>query len=488
MLVRVDPDARRVELKYSIKKGALPDQLSIGPGKPISTDALKEAIFRFADSLLHADGRYAGLISLLKLEPPQIAGHSVCDEIIDTNQVALPQIINAIANLDSSYIFVQGPPGSGKTYTGSHVIVDLMKRGFRIGISSNSHKVINNLLIAVEKVAKDKKFNFVGVKKSTKEKTESHINGEFIQDVFTNDDVVSALSDGAKLVAGTAWLFANPELDQMLDFLFIDEAGQVALANLVAMSTSAKNIVLLGDQMQLGQPTQGIHPGRSGESSLEYLLNDLATIPPERGIFLKTTFRMHPDICRFISDAVYDGRLEAEVDNANQRLVLKGANALNIKPTGIHYLAIDHDACSQQSEEEAALVKLLFAELLQQEYTDKDGTLHPITAKNILVLSPYNMQVNLLKQALPVDARIGTVDKLQGQEAEAVIISMTTSSGEYLPRFIEFLYSKNRLNVAISRAKCVAFLIANPALMSIRCSTPQDMAMVNTLCWVKEFN
>ena len=260
----------------------------------------------------------------------------------------------------------------------------------------------------------------------------------------------------------------------------------MALANLVAMGTSARNIVLLGDQMQLGQPIQGIHPGRSGESSLEYLLNGKATIPAEQGIFLEKTWRMHPDVCRFISDAVYDGRLEAEPNNANQALLLNSNAHPALKPTGIRYIPVEHDACSQRSEEEAALVLELITNLLEQNYRDKKGAVHSITLNDILVVAPYNMQVNLLKKTLPNGARIGTVDKFQGQEAEVVIVSMATSSGDYLPRFIEFLYSKNRLNVAISRAKCLAIFIANPALMAIRCSTPEEMALVNTLCWVQE--
>ena len=187
----------------------------------------------------------------------------------------MPQVIQAISNLDGSYIFVQGPPGAGKTYTGSHVIVSLLKQGYKVGVSSNSHKAINNLLHGVEKVAKAEGFSFRGAKKSTAAKPESCLDGEFIEDVFENNDILDCLEGfGAyQLVAGTAWLFADSGIDQRLDYIFVDEAGQVALVNLVAMGTSAKNIVLLGDQMQLGQPIQGVHPGRSGESSLVYLLN-----------------------------------------------------------------------------------------------------------------------------------------------------------------------------------------------------------------------
>jgi uncharacterized protein len=238
--------------------------------------------------------------------------------------------------------------------------------------------------------------------------------------------------------------------------------------------------------MQLGQPTQGVHPGRSGESSLDYLLNGMATIPAERGIFLGTTWRMHPDVCGFISDAVYDGRLAPELHNEKQRLLLGKDAHPALMSAGIRYVPIEHDACSQKSQEEAELIVELVGSLLKQRYRDKSEREHPMSLNNILVVAPYNMQVNLLKQMLPEGTRVGTVDKFQGQEAEVVIISMTTSSGEYLPRFMEFLYSKNRLNVAISRAKCLAVFIANPALMAIRCSRPDEMALVNALCWVPE--
>lgn len=484
----VDHDERRVTFKLGLRKEPPAALLHIGLGGPISSEKLKKAVCRFADSVVDDTGAYPALCAFLNREPPRIKGHMAGNPIIANEHDALPQIIEAIAGLDRSVIFVQGPPGAGKTYTGSHVIVELLRRGCSVGISSNSHKAINNLLEAVEKVAVQRGVDFYGVKKSTARKEDSQFDGRRIQDVASNDDVLLALDHGARLVAGTAWLFADPQMDQALDYLFVDEAGQVALANLVAMGVSARNIVLLGDQMQLGQPTQGVHPGCSGASSLEYLLDGVSTIAPEQGIFLKTSYRMHPDVCRFISDAIYDGRLEAEDANRNQALVLRQDAHPGLKPTGIAYLGVAHDACSQRSVEEAELIKSLYADLLAQRYKDRHGETRPMSKENILVIAPYNMQVNLLKQVLPDGARVGTVDKFQGQEAEVVIVSMATSSGDYLPRFIEFLYSKNRLNVAISRAKCLALFIANPALMSIRCTTSDDMALVNTLCWIRDFS
>ncbi|MBV5340269.1 MAG: TM0106 family RecB-like putative nuclease [Deltaproteobacteria bacterium] len=483
--LHIDEDTRRVTFKYSPKNEPLPERFNIGPGGPISTSIITNAIFRFADSLIAQDDRYQAIAAILTQEMPRINGHEQGRPIVNESLDAMPQIITAIANLDQSYIFVQGPPGSGKTYIGSHVIVALLKQGYRVGVSSNSHKAINNLLKSVELVALAENIPFRGAKKSTSNKPDSMFNGQFIEDVFKKDDVISG---DYQLVAGTAWLFSDDDMDQSFDFLFVDEAGQVALGNLVGMATCARNIVLLGDQMQLGQPIQGVHPGRSGESSLEYLLNGMATIPPDQGIFLKTTWRMHPDVCRFISDAVYDSRLEPEPQNARQVLLLGPEAHSALIPTGVKFVPIEHDGCSQRSYEEADLTCELVKSLLGQRYQDKSGNEHPLTLDNILVVAPYNMQVNLLKQVLPQGTRVGTVDKFQGQEAEVVIISMTTSSGDYLPRFISFLYSKNRLNVAISRAKCLALLIANPSLMAIRCSRPEEMALVNTLCWVKDYS
>jgi uncharacterized protein len=393
----------------------------------------------------------------------------------------LPASIAAVQAMDRTLLYVQGPPGAGKTYTGARLIVDALARGLRVGVTSNSHKAINHLLSGVMKAARERGTAVHGIKKNSSGK--GSYDGPGIVDV---DDNAEVWLNDHPLVAGTAWLFADARADQRLDLLFVDEAGQVSLANLVAAGTSSRNIVLLGDQMQLSQPVQGAHPGRSGDSALDWLLDGAATIAPERGIFLATSWRMHPAVCSFISEAVYDGRLQPEPHNARQSLLLgRDAHAL-LRPAGIVFAPIDHDGCSQRSRAEAELARDLYASALQQRYTDKDGVEHAMTPDNVLVVAPYNAQVNLLKATLPADARVGTVDKFQGQEAELVIVSMTTSSEHDLPRFIEFLYSKNRINVAISRAKCLGVVIANPALMAIKCSTPEQMALVNTLCWVAE--
>ncbi len=479
-IVKVDEEERTVAINF--RKGTeIPSVISISAGGPINTDAINAALFRLADGYLEGTGKYAAAIDFLQKASPRITGHAKGIPIIDETQEALPQIIDRVVNMDNCTLFIQGPPGSGKTYTGSHVIAELLAKGKRIGVSSNSHKAIHNLLHGVEKRAAERGLKFKGIYKASQTKG-SEYEGQQISCAKTNADVIECIRNNYLLAAGTAWLFSDPNMEEMLDYLFVDEAGQVATANLVAMATSARNIVLLGDQMQLGQPIQGDHPGESGLSSLDFLLEGKATIPQDRGIFLDTTWRMHPDVCSFISDSIYEGRLKPQKRNIEQRLILKPDAHPALKPTGLSYVPAIHETCSQKSEEEAEIVLALFESLLDQNYRDVNGNEHPINIENILVVAPYNMQVNLLKRTLPEGARVGTVDKFQGQEAEAVIVSMATSNQDTMPRYIDFLYSKNRLNVAISRARCLALVVASPALADITCSTVDQMGLVNLMC------
>ncbi|MBC8737013.1 TM0106 family RecB-like putative nuclease [Paraburkholderia sp. UCT31] len=477
----VDPSTRTVSFKVGITQPAPADELSLVPPGPIGTDVQQGALLRFARSFVEGNATYPALEAFLRHELPEVDGLLRGEPLVPDIETPLPHIIETVMGLKNSVLFVQGPPGTGKTYTGSHIIVELLKAGKRVAISSNSHHAINNLLSGVEKVAKDEDYFVYGAKRSDKG---HEFKGEFILDIGSNAGILDGEYD---LVAGTSWLFSRPEFDQTFDYLFIDEAGQVALANMIAMGTCAKNVVLLGDQMQLSQPVKGVHPGRSGESSLDYLLSGKATIPPEQGIFLKTTYRMHPDVCGFISDAVYDGRLQSHPSAHLQGLVLSDEAHPALKPTGISYLPVIHDGCSQDSPEEAEVVRELFTDLLKQAFRDKAGVVRRMTAEDILVVAPFNVQVNRLRATLPAGARVGTVDAFQGQEAQAVLVSMTTSNGDYVPRNIEFLFSKNRLNVAISRAKCLAVLVASPALQTIQCSTPEEMSLVNTLCFLTAY-
>lgn len=482
--VVVDEEGHEISFVLESDDLLPPSGVAIGAGLPISTAIIQGAYRRFVDDYLAGGSKFLAGRRFLRRDAPVVAGNEPGQELLRAGEELVAGTSRVVAGLQSSHLFIQGPPGAGKTYTGSHVIADLLQAGQRVAVTSNSHKAINNLLHAVERVAIERGIEFTGAKKSTSE--ESQVNGQFIVDHFKTPELVK-LVKSYQLVAGTAWLFSSAKLEHKFDYLFVDEAGQVSLANLIAMSTCARNIVLLGDQMQLGQPIQGVHPGESGQSTLEYLLEGEATIAPERGVFLKDTWRMHPKVCNFISDAVYDGRLEAERNNANQRLVLGEDPTLGLREAGISFIEVAHDGCSQRSDEEAEVIRSIVEDLLTRRYVDRQGVEHPVLLENILVVAPYNMQVNRLKQVLPEDARVGTVDKFQGQEAEAVLVSMTTSSGEHLPRDIDFLYSKNRLNVAISRARCWVGVVASPKLLEVDVSSPIQMGLVNTLCWVKEY-
>jgi hypothetical protein len=483
--VVIDEENRLVSFHATSNTPPPARTVALGTGLPISTAVIQKAYKRFVDAYLDGSDRYSAGLDLLRRSIPQVTGITRGDPLIGPGEGLVEGTSRTTLSLSGSYLFVQGPPGAGKTYTGSHVIVDLLRAGKKVAVTSNSHKAINNLLAAVERVAKEKVYSFTGVKKSSG--PETCLNGSLITDMTKTPDIVKKVKE-FQLVAGTAWLLSSAKLGQVFDYLFVDEAGQVSLANLMAMATSTKNIVLLGDQMQLGQPIQGVHPGESGQSTLEYLLKGAATIAPEGGVFLKDTWRMHPNVCRFISDAVYDGRLEPEPKNAAQCLLLSPDCHQELRATGVRFLPVEHEGCSQRSEVEAQVIRTLFENLLLQRYVDREGAEHPISLQNILVVAPYNQQVNWLKRALPEGARVGTVDKFQGQEAEVVLVSMTTSSGQYLPRDLEFLYSKNRLNVAISRARCLAIVVASPKLLDVECAKPEQMALVNTLCWVRDYS
>jgi uncharacterized protein len=480
-ILALDLERRTVAIKRGTAAGPLPPKFSATPARPIDERTLRAALLRFAEAEAAGSDTYSTARALLLRELPRIHGVRKGLPVIPAPVATLDATIKAVGNLRNSYLLIQGPPGSGKTYTASHVIVEMIRQGKRVGVASNSHKAIHNLLNEVESLAEKEHVPFRGVKKASGGNDESFFQGKFI----TNVTSTSAVSRNFQLVAGTAYMFA--ELADPVDYLFVDEAGQVCLANAVIMAMCTRNLVLIGDQMQLAQPIQGVHPGKSGLSVLEYLLEDHATIPPERGIFLETTYRMHQDVCRFISDAVYDGRLQPQSDNQNQRLVLNDASDMNLRPTGIRFLEVNHHGCSQRSEEEGAVVKALYVNLLTQRYRDSHGALHRITPSNIIVITPYNMQVNYLASILPAGARVGTVDKLQGQQAEVVLISMVTSSGDDLPRDIEFLYSKNRLNVAVSRARILACIVASPRLLEVQCNTVEQLKLVNTLCWARRY-
>ena len=484
-IISLDEDSCTIELKLGPSRSVIAHGTSLIPEGPVGDKILRAAVHRYAQSVEDGADRYAAVTSILRRDRPLLSGRQSGEALISEEIDATEGTIEALMLLDESYLLVQGPPGAGKTYTSAEAIVALLRAGKRIGVASNSHKAINNLLKEIEAKSSVKGLIFRGMKKSSREDQTLGSSG-WIEDIVGGTG--SGVSPHHQLVAGTAWLFAREDLDSAFDYLFIDEAGQVSLANVIAMGTAAKNIVLVGDQMQLSQPIKGTHPGGSGRSALEHLLEGHATVPPDQGIFLPQSRRMHPDLCQFISDAFYDGRLKAEASTTKQGInvdVLSDPAAL--ANNGLRFVEVEHKGCTQRSRDEAERLAFTYRALIGADWTNRFGERHVIGIDDVLVVSPYNMQVELLRRTLPEGARVGTVDKFQGQEAPVVLISMATSSGEDLARNIEFLYSRNRMNVAISRARCLAVIFANPKLLEIPCSTITQMSLIDSMCWAKQF-
>jgi predicted RecB family nuclease len=487
-ILALDEASSVVTLKRSSAKGDLPKELSVMPGGPVNTDPLRDAVWMVARDMAAGGNAFPHVGAILRRDSPRLLSRSPGAPIIEPVDREDPDRLieaskRAVHALDRSWLVIQGPPGAGKTYTTSHLIVSLIRAGKTVGIASNSHKAIDNVLNAVEErlIEAGESVRPLGQKKDSG--GEAYAGRGFIESVTDNDEIDPTVP----LIAGTAWAFARPELAASRDVLFVDEAGQVSLGNLVAMATSAKSIVLVGDQMQLAQPIQGAHPRDSGRSVLDHLLEGHAVVPPERGIFLSKTWRMHPDLCAFVSAAVYEGKLHSEAGCATQRLVLTKSAHPTLKATGLSFFSVEHSGCRQKSDEEAKATRDILMSLLGQRVIDRNGRERAMTLDDVLVVAPYNMQVNLLRSCLPDGARVGTVDKFQGQEAEVVIVSMTTSGADDMPRDASFLLSRNRSNVAISRARCLAVIVASPGLLDLVASTIDEMRLANLLCWAADF-
>ena len=478
-VVDIDEDRGRLRLLRgpSLRDVALPQALV--PGRPIPDEKQRAALARFGRAYARdgAHTEYRALGDLLRGDLPRVRGRALGAPLDDGSGSAESLAELALA-LDASYLFIQGPPGSGKTWRGAHVIVEVLLAGRRVGVSSTSHKAIHNLLHRVETVAAERGLAFRGMKKSTANSPETVFVSKhgFIE---SSDDAKRCYEDtDLGLVAGTAWLLADANFDRTLDVLVIDEAGQVSLADAIALGTSARNLILLGDPMQLAQVSQARHPPGTGASVLEHLLGERTTVAPDRGVFLPVTYRMQDEICRFISELAFDGRLHGDPSCSLQRLDPSGA--------GLRYLPVAHDGNVQQSSEEAEAIAEAVRRMLEGTVTDCKGTTRRLEQGDVMVVTPYNAQVRRLRRTLDAhglgEVRAGTVDKFQGQEAMVVFFSMASSNGDELPRGLEFLFDRNRLNVAVSRARALAVLVCSPALLDTHCTRVEQLRMVNALC------
>jgi len=393
-------------------------------------------------------------------------------------ETAVEFAVRVAPEIDDTLLAIQGPPGSGKTYVGARMICELAGRGVRVGVTAVSHKVIRNLLNAVTRAADEAKLRVRCAEKVTEEGDELTT----IEEITDNGEILNRLREGDFNVAGgTAWLWAREDALKAVDVLFVDEAGQMSLANVLAVSTAAKSVVLLGDPQQLEQPQQGSHPEGTDVSALDHILGDHQTMGDDRGIFLPETWRLAPSICTFTSEVFYEGRLQSRSGLERQELV--GTEGFDGAGLWLHH--VEHEGNQNSSYEEVEVVARIASAILRPgaQWIDGDGNGRPLRPEDIVVVAPYNAQVSLLGERLvPMGLRVGTVDKFQGQEAPVVIYSMATSTLEDAPRGMDFLYSLNRLNVATSRARCACILVASPRLFEPECKSPRQMQLANAMC------
>jgi len=478
-IVEMRPDRNEVTVKFGPSAGDPPASIDLIPAGPIESQVLAAAVRDVAGSLFAGKAAYPAIEALLRREKPRLRKLNLTKIDLAKSPDPVGDISRVIGALDRSCLPIQGPPGTGKTYVASAAILDLVKTGKRVAVAASAHKAIDNLLSAVMDRAKERKARVRVIKKGG---NDGDVAEESLYEV-TNKNDDERLFEYA-VVGGTAWLFAREEFRQQFDYLVVDEAGQMSLANAIAAGTCARNIVLVGDPMQLPQPLQGAHPAGTGLSSLEHLLLGHPTVPPDRGLFLPRTRRMHSAVCKYISYLAYEGRLSNIP--ATDRQLVQGIEELGLPPAGLAFFEILHDANSQSSEEEAEALKRVYQGLLGKPFRGQDGKTRSLIKADILVVAPYNAQVNLLKRTLPEGARVGTVDRFQGQEAPVCLVSMATSSADEMPRNVEFLFSTNRLNVAVSRAQAVAAIFASPRLLDVPCRTIEQVQLVNGLCLLRD--
>jgi predicted RecB family nuclease len=479
-----DREARTIDVKKGKATADVHPRAAFAADS-VNIDVLQEAVMRLAE----ATGDGCG-IELLRSRPPRLRSGQFAPLVYETAQ---DFAIRIATDLDRTVLPIQGPPGAGKTFVGAHMIRALVGAGKKVGVTATSHKVIRNLLDEVVDQAGGAG-QAGGPGGAVRTVRVGHKVGEVsehpgsITEIEQNEDALAAIRRGeVNVLGGTALMWAREEFASAVDVLFVDEAGQMSLANVLAVSHAANSLVLLGDPRQLDQPEKGSHPDGVGISALEHVLGDHQIMPADRGIFLPITWRMSPTLTRFTSELFYEGQLEA--NDGLERQVLSGVDAF--AGSKLWIVPVEHDGCQSASNEEVDAVVALVERLLApgSMWVDEKGEERQLTGDDIRVVAPFNAQVNRIAEAvgrirLKADTtlQVGTVDKFQGQTCAVVIYSMATSRPEDAPRGMEFLYSLNRLNVATSRARCAVFLVASPRLFQPECRTPRQIQLANAMC------
>ncbi len=483
-VVAADPLARTIDVKKPIKLDSL-HPTAVFAHSHYGTEEQSNSILRLADWIvangIDGPGDFRAARDLLLRTRPRLAG--VQSLAAGANETAVDAARRLGLALDHSVLPIQGPPGAGKTFTGARMICELVNAGKKVGITAVGHKVIRKLLDEVLKAARE--LNLAGVRCAHRTEGDGSANGP-VREIATNEEALHDLQGGSINVLGaTSWLWSRAEFLGAVDVLFVDEAGQMSLANVLACAPAGSSLVLLGDPQQLEQPQKGSHPEGSDISALAHLLDGRSTIGETQGLFLGETWRLHPSICGFTSELFYVARLASLAGLERQKIEAPAP----FSGAGLWFVPAVHEGNQSYSVEEVERV-VGIVEYLAQDRTgwiNRHGERHPLTLDDILIVAPYNDQVNRLWDRLP-DARAGTVDKFQGQEAAVVIYAMTTSSPEDAPRGMEFLYNLNRFNVATSRARCACIVVGSPRLFSPECRTPRQMELANVLCRYAELS
>ena len=488
-IVALDALRGTLDLQWGVRTPR-PHPTSLIPRGPLTADVQKDSLEGMAQWIaehgLRGEGPWRAARDFVLRLPPR-GGHAPGEPLAGPHEGGDAAAKRLATLLDETVLPIQGPPGSGKTWTAAEMILRLTRAGRSVGIVAFTHRAIENLLLETLSHARRSNLAVSAIRKVETGEEPAEDCGYAC--ATTNAEVEEALrSRRVQVLAGTAWLWSRKEFAGSVDTLFVDEAGQMSLANVLAVSGAARNLVLLGDPQQLSQVKKGAHPPGADASALEHVLAGEPVIDPTRGIFLAETWRLHPDVNAFTSAAFYRGELHSAPAAARQALEAPG----RLSGTGVRWVPIVHRGNHSSSEEEAEAVVELYQDLLSGRWTDADGRERPLTPEDLLVIAPYNAQVELLEERLtgfvaaaPVAAGepwVATVDKIQGQQGAVAIYSMATSSQEEMPRSIEFLYSLNRLNVATSRGRCLAVVVASPDLLKVRVHTPQQMRLANALC------
>ncbi|QRP47699.1 TM0106 family RecB-like putative nuclease [Amycolatopsis sp. FDAARGOS 1241] len=473
--LRYGADARDAKVvassavELTLEESSAPDATSndrpaaVLPGSPVRPAPKDEAVAdlaRLVGETLPELPRHPG-VDLLRRSEPRLRGGGALPA---PGEDLVATVIEAVDALDGSVLAVQGPPGAGKTYLAGKLIAHLVRSGKTVGVTSNSHKAVENVLSAALGNAPS-----LACAKRAKRTPDPAAPWEQPKN---NDALVRWREehDTGHLVGGTAWTFANAAVRaEPFDVLVIDEAGQFALADALAVSMCAKNLVLLGDPQQLPQVVQGTHPAGAEASALGHLIGEADIIPPSLGYFLDQTRRMHPAVCAPVSRLSYAGLLHSHPS---------ASRSIDGFASGLYLSSVDHRGNTTRSVEEAAEVVSVISSLHGRSWQGRR-----LTDEDFLVVAPYNLQARVVTRALADagygEVRVGTVDRFQGQEAPVVVTTMTSSSAVDLPRGLDFLLSRNRLNVALSRAQSVAVLVCSPHLLEADIRTVDQMRLVS---------